>query len=138
MAISCISVEFPYDGKSGWAVMTSLDNYAWRSDISKIEVVDEKRFVEYTKDGFATNFTVTVKEEGKCWAFDLENSNMTGHWKGKFSCLNGKTTVEFTEEIIPKKLIMKPIVGMYLKKQQVAYISDLKKALATEGKNGKR
>ena len=40
MAISCISVEFPYDVKSVWEVMTSLDNYAWRSDISKIEVVD--------------------------------------------------------------------------------------------------
>ena len=130
MAISCISVEFPYDGKEVWEVMTSLDNYSWRSDISKIEVVDEKRFVEYTKDGFATNFTVTVKEEGKCWAFDLENGNMIGHWKGNFSCQHGKTTVEFTEEIIPKKLIMKPFVGMYLKKQQAAYISDLKNALA--------
>ena len=138
MAVSNIKAVFPCNAQKVWDIVTSLENYQWRSDLSKIEVINETQFVEYTKDGFATNFTVTVKEEGKCWAFDLENSNMTGHWKGNFSCQHGKTTVEFTEEIIPKKLIMKPIVGMYLKKQQVAYISDLKKALATEGKNGKR
>lgn len=130
MAVSRINVEFPYDVKVVWKVMTSLDNYAWRSDLSKIEVVAEKRFIEYTKDGYATNFTVTEMETYKRWEFDMENGNMTGHWKGIFSYQDGKTTVEFTEEIIPKKVIMKPFVGMYLKKQQASYISDLQKALA--------
>ena len=129
MAVSRINVEFPYDVKVVWEVMTSLDNYAWRSDLSKIEVVDEKRFIEYTKVGYATNFTVTTMESYKCWEFDMENSNMTGHWKGIFSYKDGKTTVEFTEEITPKKVIMKPFVGMYKKKQQASYISDLQKAL---------
>lgn len=34
------------------------------------------------------------------------------------------------ENIIPKKWIMKPFVGMYLKKQQDTYISDLRKAVS--------
>jgi len=46
-----------------------------------------------------------------------------------FSDENGKTTVDFTEDVTAKKLVMKPFVGMYLKKQQAAYIADLKKAL---------
>lgn len=54
---------------------------------------------------------------------------MQGHWSGKFSYEDGITRIEFTEDVIAKKLIMKPFVGMYLKKQQVKYIQDLRKAL---------
>ncbi len=54
---------------------------------------------------------------------------MHGHWVGLFSYEDEKTTVDFTEDITVKKAIMKPFVGMYLKKQQARYIADLKKAL---------
>ncbi len=42
--------------------MTSLNvkNYTWRSDLSKTEILNEKQFVEYTKEGYTTAFTVTV------------------------------------------------------------------------------
>lgn len=59
----------------------------------------------------------------------MENSNMRGHWIGIFSYENGKTTIDFTEDVYVKKVIMKPFVGMYLKKQQATYVSDLKKAV---------
>lgn len=36
---------------------------------------------------------------------------------------------EITEEVYAKKAIMKPFVGMYLKKQQASYLADLKKVL---------
>lgn len=41
----------------------------------------------------------------------------------------GKTTIKFTEDVIAKKMIMKSFVGSYLKKQQAAYVRDLRKAL---------
>lgn len=34
-----------------------------------------------------------------------------------------------TSNVTAKKLVMKPFVGMYLKKQQAAYVSDLQKVL---------
>lgn len=82
MAISNIKATFPYELQSVWDVVTSLENYSWRSDLSKIEILSRNQFVEYTKEGFATTFTVTVMEPCKCWEFDMENDNMKGHWKG--------------------------------------------------------
>ena len=59
----------------------------------------------------------------------MENSNMTGHWTGVFKGKGSQTEIEFTEDVTPKKLIMKPFVKGYLKKQQEQYVSDLRKAL---------
>lgn len=129
MAVSTVKAVFHKDVKSVWDIVTSLENYSWRSDIEKIEVISDKQFIEYTSDGYATKFTVTAKEQFKCWEFDMENDNMKGHWTGIFSEKNGQTEIEFTEDVTAKKLIMKPFVKMYLKKQQEKYISDLRKAL---------
>ena len=129
MAVSTVKAVFQTDVKSVWDIVTSLDNYSWRSDVEKIEVIDDNRFIEYTPDGYATKFTVTAKEQLKRWEFDMENDNMKGHWTGIFSENDGQTEIEFTEDVTAKKLIMKPFVKMYLKKQQEKYISDLRKAL---------
>lgn len=129
MAISKISAVFNGDLHTVWDVVTSLENYQWRSDLSRIEVVSEKQFIEYTKDGYATTFTITVSKPYERWEFDMENSNMKGHWTGVFSFQNGRTEIEFTEDITAKKFIMKPFVKAFLKKQQELYVSDLRKAL---------
>lgn len=129
MAISKIRAVFQNDIKDVWNVITALDKYQWRSDLSKIEIKNEKQFIEYTRDGYATYFTVTVTEPFKRWEFDMENTNMKGHWIGIFTCQNGMTEIEFTEEVTAKKWIMKPFVKSFLKKQQKCYVSDLRNAL---------
>ena len=129
MAISKISAVFQGDLHTVWDVVTSLENYQWRSDLSRIEVVNEKQFIEYTKDGYATSFTITVSEPYERWEFDMENGNMAGHWIGVFKGKGGQTEIEFTEDVTAKKLILKPFVKGYLKKQQKQYILDLMKAL---------
>lgn len=129
MAISKISAVFNGDLHTVWDVVTSLENYQWRSDLSRIEVVSEKQFIEYTKDGYATTFTITVSKPYERWKFDMENSNMTGHWTGVFKGKGSQTEIEFTEDVTAKKLIMRPFVKGYLKKQQDLYVSDLHKAL---------
>lgn len=129
MAVSNIKVVLDKDIKEVWETVTSLDNYAWRSDLGKIEVLSDKQFVEYTKDGYATTFTVTVTEPYKRWEFDMENDNIKGHWIGVFTEKDGKTEIDFTEDVNAKKFFMKPFVKSYLKKQQSQYVSDLKKAL---------
>lgn len=129
MAVSNIKATFQSDIQRVWEVVTSLENYTWRSDLSKIEIISENQFIEYTKEGYATTFTITANEPCKCWEFDIENDNMKGHWKGIFTNKSGQTEIDFTEDVIPKKFIMKPFVKMFLKKQQALYISDLQKAL---------
>lgn len=129
MAISKIKAEFSCNLQWVWDTVTALDHYEWRSDLSKIEVINERQFIEYTKDGYATTFTVTEFKPCRRWEFDMENSNMKGHWTGVFSEKDGNTLIDFTEEVTAKKVFMKPFVKAYLKKQQERYISDLRKAL---------
>lgn len=43
-----------------WNIVTSLENYSWRSGLVKIEVLSEEKFVKYTKDGNKTKFTINV------------------------------------------------------------------------------
>lgn len=129
MAISNIKVSLPCDIQKVWEVVTALEDCAWRSDLSKIEIVNENQFIEYTKDGYATTFTITVKEPCKRYEFDMENGNMQGHWTGIFTGKGNSTELDFTEDVAAKKLLMKPFVKGYLKKQQELYVSDLKKFL---------
>ena len=113
-----------------WDVVLAVDKYnTWRSDLSKTEIINDKQFIEYTKDGYDTTFTVTVVEPYKRWEFDMENSNMKGHWTGIFIAKGNETQIDFTENVIPQKWFMKPFVKTFLKKQQKQFILDLKKAL---------
>lgn len=130
MAVSNIKAFFKRDIQKVWEVVTSLENYGWRSDLGKIEIKNEKQFVEYTKDGFATVFTVTVNEPCKRWEFDMENDNMKGHWTGIFTQKGKDTEIDFTEDVTAKKIFMKPFVKAYLKKQQKQYVLDLQKELS--------
>lgn len=132
MAVSTIKASFQSDAKTIWDIVTSLENYQWRSDLSRIEVVSGKQFIEYTKEGYATTFTVTACDPCRRWEFDMDNSNMQGHWTGLFTERDDQTEIDFTEEVTAKKLIMKPFVKGYLKKQQEQYVSDLRKALKLE------
>ena len=129
MAISNVKVLLRSDIKKVWDIVTSLEEYQWRSDLSKIEVLNEKQFIEYTRDGFATTFTITACEQYKRWEFDMENDNIKGHWIGVFTDKNGQTEIDFTEDVTAKTIIMKPFVKAFLKKQQELYVSDLKKTL---------
>lgn len=130
MAVSNIKVSFKSDIKTTWKTVTSLVEYSWRSDLSKIEVINDKQFIEYTNEGYSTTFTITATEPYKRWEFDMENENMKGHWIGIFTANGEQTEIDFTEDVTAKKFFMKPFVKSYLKKQQTQYISDLRKALS--------
>ena len=125
---------FPYSLQRVWEVVTSLTNYSWRSDIEKIEVVSDTQFIETTKDGYRTVFTITKQEPCRLWEFDMENSNIKGHWTGIFTSKGNKTQIDFTECVIVKRIIMKPFVKSYLRKQQSQFVMDLKKVFIN--KNG--
>lgn len=132
MAVSNIKAVFPGNIQKVWEVVTDVKNYAWRSDLSKTEILNNKQFVEYTKEGYATNFTITVEEPHKRWEFDMENGNIKGHWIGIFTEKEGGIEIDFTEDVAAKKFFMKPFVKSYLKKQQELFIADLKKALSAQ------
>lgn len=130
MAIVNCRAVLPADISRVWEIVTSPAGYSWRSDLGKTEVLSGGRFVEYTKDGYATTFTVTAEEPCKRWEFDMENSRMRGHWVGVFTQAGEQTEVDFTEDVTAKIVFLKPFVKSFLKKQQALFLADLKRALA--------
>lgn len=136
MRTSKITTNFQSDIETVWKVVTNNEEFTWRSDLSLIEIQDNNHFIEYTKKGFPTVFTIMKKEEFKVYSFELENKNMKGKWQGNFFSLdNGSTCVEFIEEISFKNPILS-FVGMFMniRKIQETYIYDLKNKLATLNK----
>lgn len=130
MATSNIKALIPSELCNVWEFVLNIENYAaWRSDLSKTEVISDTQFIEYTKDGNSTTFTVTVIEPYKRWEFDMENSNMKGHWIGVFADKGNETEIDFTEFVEAKKWFMKPFVKSYLRKQQTQFVEDIRKAL---------
>lgn len=98
--------------------------------LSKIDIIDEKHFIEYGNNNFPTYFTITAKEKLKEYKFNLENANLKGKWIGIFKELpNGNIELDFTEEIEVKNFIMKLLAKFYLKSQQKKYMKDLEKEL---------
>ena len=130
MIKSNIKKEFDCDKNKLWDIITDNANFTWRSDLSKIVIVDEKHFIEYTKNNFPTYFTITSKIKLKEYKFDLENNNLKGKWIGIFKELpNGNIELDFTEEIEVNNFIMKIFAKSYLKSQQKRYMRDLERAL---------
>ena len=126
MATSNIKALIPSELRQVWDFVLDIENYAaWRSDLCKTEVISDKQFIEYTKDGYPTTFTVTLIEPYRRWEFDMENSNMKGHWIGIFTAKADETEIDFTECVEAKKLLMKPFVKSYLKKQQAQFVADI-------------
>ena len=124
MAVSNIKALIPVGLHTVWDFVLDIENYAvWRSDLSKTEVISDKQFI------YPTSFTVTLVEPYRRWEFDMENSNMTGHWTGIFTAKGDETEIDFTEQVEAKKLLMKPFVKSYLRKQQAQFVADIRKAL---------
>ena len=129
-----IKKEFNCDKNKLWQIVTNNQDYTWRSDLSKIEIVDDNHFIEYTKKGYPTYFTITSKKELQEYRFELKNDNIKGNWIGKFKDLpNGNVELDFTEEIEVSNFIMKLFAKKYLENMQKKYMDDLTKKI--EGSN---
>ena len=81
MVVSNRKALIPGELQKVWELVLDIENYgAWRSDLSKTEVISDKKFIEYTKDGYPTTFTVTLIEPYRRWEFDMENSRHSLLW----------------------------------------------------------
>ena len=115
-----------------WDTVTNLNDYSWRSDLKDVRIIDEHSFIEITKDGIETYFKITECIKYQSWIFEIENKNIKGTWVGKFYADGDKTILDFTENIVSKKSILKPFISLYLKRQQKIYFRDLKVKLNCE------
>lgn len=125
-----IKTTLPYDVQRVWDVVTSLDEWQWRSDLESIEKIGDNVFIEHSIEGVATVFTIDEVQVHKRYSFQLSNKNIKGKWYGLFQpCAQG-CEICFVEELEALNGLAKLMLPMYVKKQQKTYLSDLKKALA--------
>ena len=109
-----------------WDTVTSLNDFSWRSDLKAVKIIDEHNFIEIAKNGIETYFRIIECIKYQSWIFEIDNKNIKGTWIGKFYSKGDKTILDFTENVVSKKIIFKPFISLYLKRQQRIYFKDLK------------
>lgn len=132
MRKSVIETELKANIKIVWDTVTDNQKYSWRSDIEKIEIIDENKFIEYNKSGFTIKFEITKKIYLKEYKFNMENYLFLGCFTGEFYELEkGGCRIIFTESIMFKNKIIEilSLFFMNIKKMQKNYMKDLKKYL---------
>ena len=117
MAVSNMRATLLYPIEVVWDTVTNLKD---------VRIIDENNFIEITKNGVETYFRITECIKYQSWIFEIENKNIKGTWVGKFYVEDDKTILDFTENVVSKKLIFKPFISLYLKRQQRIYFKDLK------------
>ena len=132
MAISNIKVTLLCPVEIVWDTVTNLNNFSWRSDLKDVKIIDEHNFIEISKNGIETYFRITECIKYRSWIFEIDNKNIKGTWIGKFYSKGNKTILDFTENVVSKKVIFKPFISFYLKRQQKIYFRDLKVKLNCE------
>lgn len=112
-----------------WKLVTDIENYQWRSDISRVEVKDKNHFIEYSKQGYKTFFYITDNEYLRLWACDFENETISGHFVADFKLDGALCMLSIHESINIKKLYALPFANIYAIKAQKKFFSDLKNKL---------
>ena len=81
MTTSNIKAVLRHDIDHIWKTVSAFERYhTWRKNVSKTEKIDEKQFIEYTKEGYSTTFRITASEPNKSLSLDMENNHVKGHW----------------------------------------------------------
>ncbi len=110
-----------------WKTLTNIKDYpSWRKDIKEVRILSENQFQEIDRNGFITTFTTTLLENNTRWEFDIDNSNISGHWIGIIKDINGKTGLTLIEEIQSKKKIPVFLQKLYISHQQKLFMQNIK------------
>lgn len=133
MREAAITAVFKSDIQEVWSVITNNADYAWRSDLVRIDTSDDgKSFSEFTKEGYRSDFVITAKDNCRLYEFDMKNNNFIGHWKGVFSKIDDNgTQLICSEELYIKSPLMEILSRLFmnLKKIQATYIADVRAKL---------
>lgn len=123
-----ITVDFDQDVVTVFEAVTNNNEFSWRSDIEKIEILSDKQFVEISKKGMQTKMTITTLRQNVQYEFDMDSKNYMGHWCGQFASLtDGGCRLYIVEFIEVKSRLLRPLsIFMNSKKYQDQYIEDLK------------
>ncbi len=129
MAEATMKIMLPYPVETVWQVVTDVRNYGWRSDVMHAKVINENQFVEVDREGVRTVYTVVDYATKRRWELDLDNDSIHGRWIATFEADGLHTVFTIEEELMAKKMIVKPFLKSNVSKRVSTYMEDLKRVL---------
>lgn len=130
-----LKVTIQRDIHTVWETIRDFKNYSlWRRDVEKAEVLDEKRFVLTSKDGYATDCFITSLNSGNYMEIEMENSSIKGSWTAVFKSIDHETELDLAMQAEAKQLFTRPVgknvfEQTYLRKELEEFAADLKREL---------
>lgn len=125
-----ISESFAARISDVWKLVTDVANYSWRSTISRCDLIDEKHFIEYAKDGTKTQFYISDSEYLRFWACDFQNEKISGHFVADFTLSGNKSIVSLTTRMQAKtSRIFGAFNNIHFMQEQKRFFKDLKRTL---------
>ena len=122
-----MKVYFKSDVEKVFNVITNMKDCSWRSDLSKVECIDDGKYIEYKRKNHPTNIIVTEYLKNIQFEYDIQNEYYKGHWCGQFAPLKDGGCVMYLLFYFESVSFLGKFINV--DKFEKRYIEDLKKEL---------
>lgn len=122
-----MKVYFKSDVEKVFNVITNMKDCSWRSDLSKVECIDDGKYIEYNRKNHPTKILVTEYLKNIQFEYDIQNEYYKGHWCGQFAPLKDGGCVMYLLFYFESVSFLGKFINVY--KFEKRYIEDLKKEL---------
>lgn len=86
-----------------WQKVTDFTAQDWRSDLTHVERLSDRSFMELAKNGTKTEFEISLIQPNQRLELQFENDYVSGQSIGLFSNQGAQTTLDFTELVRCKR-----------------------------------
>lgn len=122
-----MKIQFKSNVQKVFKAVTNMHDYSWRSDLIKIEQINNNQYIEYNHKKIATTINVTEYLKDAQFEYDVKNDYYCGHWCGQFVRLKDGGCIMYLIFYFEVTSLLGKFVNV--KKFEENYINDLKKKL---------
>ena len=122
-----MKVYFKSDIEKVFNVIANMKDCSWRSDLSKVECIDDGKYIEYNRKNHPTKILVTEYLKNIQFEYDIQNEYYKGHWCGQFAPLKDGGCVMYLLFYFESVSFLGKFINV--DKFEKRYIEDLKKEL---------
>ena len=117
-----------------WTIMTDWSAQpTWREDLKKVEILDDRNFIEHPKHGGLITFKVINAQRPNHLKLRLSGSSFQGTYMIRLFDNNGATEIEETYSLIYPSILGKILVKIFFNLEEFAnsYLDKLAKQAET-------
>ncbi len=111
-----------------WGIMTDWERQTeWRKEISKVEMKEGSKFIEYPRKGPSIEFEIIYFDKPKHFELSMVGA-VEGNYTAKLSFNDGITSIIAKEKVINKSIFSRIISSIFFDLEKFAknYLSQLK------------